>query len=96
MWIQLAEARKKAFNITKAYLITKLRLVHLKRCLIVIFFDHDEVRKRSHERALQTKSHLIKDTRMVQILEEEIKDGETKQIRSSEPIQTIQNYGRHM
>ena len=37
MWIQLAEARKKAFKITNAYLITKLRLAYLKRCLIVIF-----------------------------------------------------------
>ena len=31
---------------------------------------------------------------MVRKPEEEIKDGETKQIRSSEPIQRIQNYGR--
>ena len=32
----------------------------------------------------------------MQKLEEEIKDGEKKQIRSSEPIQTIQNSGRGM
>ena len=38
----------------------------------------------------------FKDMQMVQKLEEEIKDGEKKQIRSSEPTQTIQNYGRGM
>lgn len=36
----------------------------------------------------------FKDVQIWQKLKEEIKAGGKKQIRSSEPIQTIQNYGR--
>ena len=72
--------------------ITKLRLAYLYRSLIVIL---STVRKwrRNRMRALRAKSHQFKDMQLVQKLEE-TKAGEKMQIRSSEAIQTIQNYGR--